>query len=185
MAYAANTLVLLASGPNGQLTYSHDAGSDTMATVFTAGYFNNTDDDLNLGFDDVVFSICADGHFSHIVSAVSSGSVTTQTVGDRGPFNGDFSTGASTPTIPHGLNEMGTGTCTSYLTQTPYPGSYLQIYQSGSATGAVVNVSSSGVTFDEKGSTSFVFTTVGGSIELLGVSTTVWTVKSASVMIMS
>lgn len=180
MAYTANTLVLNASGPPGQLEYNHDAGSDSMATVLTAGYFNNTDDNLNLTVDDVIFSVCSDGDIWHRVSAVSSGSVTTQTVGGAGPWNGDFSTGAATPTIPIGVNEMGTGTATSYLTPTPYPGAKLSVYNSGTSTGAVINVSSSGVTFTESGDTSIIITATTGNFELLGTSTSTWAIVSGA-----
>lgn len=184
MAYASDTLVLRSGAP-GSLTYYHDAGSDTMATVFTAGYFNNSDDDLNMTVDDMIFSQCTDGDFWHKVSSLSSGSVTTQMVSGEGPWQGDFSTGAATPTIPMGVNEMGTGTCTSYLTPTPYPGAKLTIHQSGSATGAVVNVSSSGVTFNEKGDTSFIITTVSGSISLLGISITGWAIVGSDAVTLS
>ena len=53
MAYAADTLALRSGAP-GSLTYYHDAGDDTMATVLTAGYFNNTDDDIRMTANDTI-----------------------------------------------------------------------------------------------------------------------------------
>ena len=71
MAYTAGNLHLRAGAP-GDLTYTYDAASDTMATVITSGYFNNTDDDLNLVADDLIFCQCTDGNMWLRVSAVSS-----------------------------------------------------------------------------------------------------------------
>ena len=188
MAYVADSLALRSGAP-GSLTYYHDASTenedDSMATVFTAGYFNNTDDNLNLTEDDLIFSQCSDGDFWHKVSAISSGSVTTQMVSSEGPWNGDFSTGAATPTIPMGVNEMGTGTCTSYLTPTPYPGAKLTIHQSGTSTASVINVSTSGVTFNEKGDTSFIIGATSGSVSLLGISITGWAIVGSDAVTLS
>lgn len=183
MAYAADTLALRSGAP-GSLTYYHDAGSDTMATVFTAGYFNNTDDDLNLTVDDLVFSQCTDGDFWHKVSSISSGSITTQSVGGEGPDNGNFSTSTAGFTIPMGVNELGTGTATEWKTPTPYPGAKLTIAVSGTAT-HIVNVSSSGVTFNKKGDTAIVFSAAGGGVQLLGISITQWVILSGSSIALS
>lgn len=180
MAYAAGTLVLNASAAPGNAVYFHDAVADTMATVMTAGYFNNTDDDLNLAVDDVIFSICSDGDIWARVSALSSGSVTCQTVGGWGPNNGDVSTATSGTQIAVGVNEIGTGTCTAWTTATPYPGARLTISLSGTSTGTIT-VSSSGVTNNAKGDTTVIFSGVaGGSLDLLGVSTTQWVILSSS-----
>jgi len=52
MAYTAGNLVLMANG-NGFNHYRYDT-TDTAATVDTSGYFNNSDDDLNLAVGDVI-----------------------------------------------------------------------------------------------------------------------------------
>src|SRR3990167_9985291 len=80
MAYTAGGLHLRAGAP-GDLMYTYDAGSDSMFTVATAGYFNNTDDDLNLTVDDIIFCDCTDGNMWLQVASISSGSVTTQWAG--------------------------------------------------------------------------------------------------------
>lgn len=190
MAYTIGTLALNASAAPGNAVYYHDAGADSMATVLTTDYFNNTDDDLNLVADDLIFSQCADGDIWHKVSAVttatagaiSSGSVTTQLVSGEGPWNGDKSTGSATAgvVLPVGVTEIGTGTATAFLTPTPYPGARVAVFQTGAATGAVIAVSSSGVTFNEKGDTSIIITAVGGGFSLLGVSTTQWAITSGT-----
>ena len=180
MAYTLNTLVANASAAPGNQQYYHDAGADTMATVMTAGYFNNTDDNLNLAADDVIFSVCSDGDVWMRVSAVSSGSVTVQTVGGLGPNNGDVSTATSGTKIGVGINEIGTGTCTAWTTATTYPGARLSLSLSGTTTGPVT-VSTSGVTFNAKGDTTFTFSGVaGGSVELYGVSITQWVILNAN-----
>ena len=185
MAYTAGTLVLNASAAPGNAVYFHDAGDDSMATVMTAGYFNNSDDNLNLAVDDVIFSVCSDGDIWARVSAISSGSVTCQTVGGRGPNNGDVSTGTAGTTIAVGVNEIGTGTATAWKTATPYPGARLTISLSGTSTGTI-SVSSSGVTNNAKGDTSIIFSGVaGGCIDLLGVSTSQWVILNSSLATLS
>ncbi len=182
MAYAADTLALRSGAP-GSLDYYHDAGSDTMATVFTAGYFNNSDDDLNLTVDDLIFSQCSDGDFWHKVSALSSGSVTTQLAGGGlGPNNGDVSTGVATAQLKVGVSELGTGTATNFGTVTPYPGARITVVQTGTSTNDTVAVSSSGVTFNERGSTTITLdgTAFIPGFSLLGVSATQWVIVSAT-----
>ena len=180
MAYASNTLVLNASAAPGNAVYYHDAGSDTMATVAASGYFNNSDDNLNLTVDDIIFSQCGDGDFWHKVSAVSSGTVTTQLVSGEGPWNGDKSTGTGGNPLKVGVSELGTGTATDFGTPTPYPGAKVTAFQSGTGTNHTLSVSSSGVTFNEKGDTTITITGIGGGVSLLGVSTTAWAVVGGS-----
>lgn len=52
MAYTAGNLVLMSTG-NGFNHYRYDT-TDTAVTVDAAGYFNNSDDDLNLAVGDKI-----------------------------------------------------------------------------------------------------------------------------------
>lgn len=52
MAYTAGNLTLMSSG-NGFAHYRYDT-TDTAATVDGDGYFNNSDDDLNLAVGDMI-----------------------------------------------------------------------------------------------------------------------------------
>lgn len=52
MSYTAGNLVLLSQG-NGFGHYRYDT-TDTAVTVDSAGYFNNTDDELNLRVGDII-----------------------------------------------------------------------------------------------------------------------------------
>lgn len=179
MAFDTSTLVNLTSAPPGSNVYYHDAGSDSMATVLTAGYFNNSDDNQNLVADDIIFSQCTDGDIWHKVSAVSSGSVTTQVVSGEGPWHGDKSTASQAFIV--GISELGTGTATAFSTPVPYIGAKLTVFQSGTATVKTVGVSSSGVTFDDPGNTTITLTgSAGANITLLGVSTSRWAVIGGS-----
>ena len=179
MAYTANTLVANASAAPGNQVYFHDAGSDSMATVLTAGYFNNTDDNLNFAVDDVIYSNCSDGDVWHRVSAVSSGSVTTQVVSGEGPWNDDKSTASQAFSV--GISELGTGTATAFVLPTPYPGAKVTVFQSGTATVKTIAVSSSGVTIDDTGSTTITLTgSETANVTLLGVSTTRWAIIGGS-----
>lgn len=80
MAYTAGNLVLLSYG-NGFAEYFYDAGSDTLATVMASGYFNNSDDNLNLSADDQIKVKAADGFQTLRVDTVSAAGVVTTEMG--------------------------------------------------------------------------------------------------------
>jgi len=131
MAYTAGNLHLRAGGP-GDLTYTYDAGSDTLATVLTAGYFNNSDDDLNLTVDDLIFIQATDGNCWARVSALSSGSVTLQFAGGNLPIQTMPATGTAVAlgaAMSIGQYEIGTsiGTATRFVLPTPYPGAEVRV----------------------------------------------------------
>lgn len=79
MAVDTSKLTLLADG-NGFHLYYYDGGSDRLATITASGYFNNTDDALNLGADDMIMAKGADGFQLLRVDAVngSTGAVDTE-----------------------------------------------------------------------------------------------------------
>src|SRR5688572_17383238 len=85
MAYTAGALHLRPGAP-GEYSYSYDAGSDSMATVAAAGYFNNTDDSLNLVAEDLIKCQCVDGNMVLKVASISSGAVTCQHAGGNLPI---------------------------------------------------------------------------------------------------
>lgn len=186
MAFTNTDLVLTASGPNGNLVYYHDAGSDTMATVAASGYYNNSDDSINLSVDDVIFAQCNDGDFWMRVSAVSSGSVTTQAMSFEGPWNGSLVATATASnnskiTVP-GITEIGSGTASKYtLSAAPYIGAKVTVTFGGTSTKArSITTNATGVTINGKGHRTMTkavgAATPGKSISLLGVSTTRWVI---------
>jgi hypothetical protein len=136
MAYTAGNLHLRA-GAVGELDYTYEAGSDTMATVAASGYFNNTDDDLNLVAEDKIFCKCSDGNMWLRVSAISSGAVTTQYVGGNLPIQ-TFATGTAGPLnlLSVGYYEVGTSiaTATRNVLPTPYPGAEVLVRKVDSGT---------------------------------------------------
>lgn len=180
MAYAANTLHLR-PGAAGNLAYIHDAGSDTMATVLTAGYFNNTDDDLNLVAEDLIWSQCGDGNMWHRVSAVSSGSVTTQFAGGDLPIQ-THSTGtaAALNTLSVGFYEVGTSiaTATRNVLPTPYPGARVLVRKVDSGTEVFAfDAGGSGattITYDSVGNRKITMRFEGEGFEVVGSSTSRW-----------
>lgn len=178
----------LQPGAVGDLAYIYDAGSDTMATVIAAGYFNNTDDSVNLQAEDIIWCQCGDGNFTLRVSSVSSGSVTTQFAGGNLPIQ-TFATGtdsalAATPAV--GFYEVGTSisTATRFVLPTPYPGAELVVHKIGSGT--------QGIDFDAGGSgaTAIVYNAANGrritlrmqgeSFHVVGSSTSRWRVYDVS-----
>ncbi len=138
MAYTAGNLHLRAGAP-GDLTYTYDAASDTLATVLTAGYFNNSDDDLNLVAEDLIFIQAADGNCWARVSAVASGSVTLQFAGGNLPIQ-TFSTSdgslSALQTLSVGYYEVGTSiaTATRMVLPTPYPGAEIIVTKNDTGT---------------------------------------------------
>lgn len=132
MAYTAGNLHLRAGAP-GDLTYTYDATSDTLATVVAAGYFNNDDDDLNMVAEDLIFVQATDGNCWLRVSAVSSGSVTTQFAGGNLPIQTMPATGTAVALAAAmagvGQYEIGTsiGTATRFALPTPYPGLEIRV----------------------------------------------------------
>lgn len=137
MAYTAGNLHLRAGAP-GDLTYTYDAGSDTLATVLTAGYFNNTDDNLNLTVDDLIYIQAGDGNCWARVSALSSGSVTLQFSGGNLPIQ-TMATGTDSGTLVAlsvGYYEVGTenSTASRGVLPTPYGGAEVIVRKIGSGT---------------------------------------------------
>ena len=79
MTIDTSNLTLLAHG-NGFHLYYYDGGSDTLAMIMASGYFNNDDDNLNLGVDDMITVKGADGFQTIRVDTVTAatGVVTTE-----------------------------------------------------------------------------------------------------------
>lgn len=174
MAFDSSNLVLLASGPNGQLLYAYEAGSDSMATVAAAGYFNNSDDDLNLTVNDKIEAACSDGDVTLRVESLSSGSVTTTPLGD-GPYRGDVS--AANATLAFGFSEIGSGTGSTFTLPTPVVGAKVRVQYNGTATAVrEVVTSATGVTINAQGDRTIPLDSEGHWIELKAVSTTRWAI---------
>lgn len=55
MAYTAGNLVGLVNAAPGRMLYRYDS-TDAVDAVEDAGYFNNSDDDLNLQIGDLIFA---------------------------------------------------------------------------------------------------------------------------------
>jgi hypothetical protein len=186
MAYTAGNLHLRAGAP-GNVTYTYNAtttgASDTLAEILVAGYFNNTDDNLNLAVDDVIFCRCTDGYMTVVVSAVSSGSVTCQFAGGNlPPQTPATGTGASDARLLVGFYEIASAVCTAshYFLPTPYPGAEVIVrrdssqeteehYDCGGATT---------VTLDARGNRRILITHEGESFHVVGVSSTRWRIMN-------
>ncbi len=190
MAFTNANLHLRAGAP-GDLTYTYDAGSDSMGTVIAVGYFNNSDDDLALVVDDLIRCNCSDGNMWLQVSSISSGAVTTQYAGGNLPV-GTLSTNTGTVSsaelanlITVGLYEEGTlhSTASRYALAAPYPGAEVIIRRDNSA--SLVHVfdagdsGATGVTFDSVGNRRISLSTEGDFFHVVAVSTTRWRIQAA------
>ena len=141
MAYTAGNLHLLAGAP-GDLSYTYDAAADTQATVLADGYFNNTDDDLNLTVDDLIWCQCTDGNMWLRVSAISSGTVTCQFAGGNVPIQASAS-GVTTEvalTVGHYVLGSAHGTSTEYVLPAPYPGAEVIVIRGSGSGGHSIDI---------------------------------------------
>lgn len=180
MAYTSANLANLVGAAPGNGVYFYDGGSDTMATVAAAGYFDN-DNNLLFAVDDLIFCQCSDGDIWIRVGSISSGAVTANVVSGEGPWNGVIGASVGTVTVP-GITEIGTGTATAHtMSAAPFIGARVVVTQMGTATGGITVVTSSvGVSVNPQGNRTISFTGQGQSVTLLGVSTTRWVVTAAN-----
>jgi len=140
MAYTAGNLHLRAGAP-GDLSYTYDGGTELLAPVLVAGYFNNEDDNLNLTADDVIWCQCADGNAWFRVLSVDSGSaVTLQFAGGNLPIQ-TFATGtvAAVNKLLVGYYDCGTAiaTATRMELPTPYAGAEVYVCKADSGTAGI------------------------------------------------
>ena len=189
MAYTAGNLHVRAGAP-GDLTYTYDAGSDALATVLTAGYFNNTDDDLNLTADDVIWVQATDGNCWARVASISSGSVTLQFAGGNLPIQTPTTgTVAAIATLLVGYYEIGSATgagdCTAsrYVLPVPYAGAEVQVVRTDSGTVARhfdCATSATAIAYDGVGNRRIELKTEGDGFHVVGSSATRWRIRSLS-----
>lgn len=189
MAYTAGNLHLRAGAP-GDLTYTYDAGAtDTLATVLTAGYFNNTDDDLNMTVDDLIFIQASDGNCWARVSAISSGSVTLQFAGGNLPVQ-TFATGtaAALNTLSVGFYEVGTSIATASrnVLPTPYPGAEVIVRKDDSGSQVFEfdagGSGATGITYDSVGNRRINLQNEGEGFHVVATSATRWRIQSLDIM---
>jgi hypothetical protein len=186
MAFTAANLHLRA-GAVGDLTYTYDAGTDAMATVAAAGYFNNTDDNINLAVDDLIWCQCTDGNMWLRVSAISSGSVTCQFAGGNLPIQ-TFATGtaAALNTLSVGIYEVGTSIATASrnVLPTPYGGAELRVVKVDSGTQLFEfdagGSGATGITYDAVGNRRITLQSEGEMFHVVGSSTTRWRIYGAN-----
>lgn len=185
MAFDVTNLHLRAGAP-GDLTYTYDAGSDTMATVNTAGYFNNTDDNVNLIAEDRIWCQCSDGNmWLRVTSVAAAGAVTTQFAGGNLPIQ-TFATGteAALVTLEVGYYEAGTvvATATRAVLPTPYPGAEVIVRKVGSGTQSqTFDAGGSGATsivYDAEGNRRITLRLEGEGFHVVGSSTTRWRINA-------
>ena len=189
MSYTAGNLHLRGAAP-GNSRYEYNATSagadDTLAEILVAGYFNNSDDDLNLVVGDTIWCRCNDGYMNVTVSAVSSGSVTCQFAGGNLPIQtgGSGASGACDARLLVGQYELssatGQGTSSHWMLPTPYPGAEVKVILEASM---VTNKhfdcgGATTVLLDSRGNRRIRLSQEGDSFHVVGVSTTRWRLQS-------
>jgi len=183
MAYTTGNLHLRAGAP-GDLSYVYDAAADAMATVAADGYFNNTDDNLALVVDDRVWCQCVDGNMLLRVSALSSGSVTTQFAGGNMPLQtpatGTDATLSAAVAVGH--YEVGStiSTASRYVLPTPYAGAEVIVRKNDSGSAIFEfdagGSGATGVTYDSVGNRRISLRNEGEGFHVVGTSATRWRV---------
>ena len=177
MAFNTANLVNVYSGPPGSGVYHYDAGSDSMATVFAAGYFNNTDDNQGLAADDTILCVCSDGDLFLRVASVSSGSVTTSAMSLEGPWNG--AAGSASAALSLGITEH-SGSASTFTLPTPVVGETVTVFKSATASGKVYTTDATDVTLSAGGERTITLDAQGAMFKLLAVTTTRWVVIASN-----
>lgn len=182
MAFAFATLYQQGSNPPGSALYVYRTADDSRATVEVAGYFNNTDDDQVFAAGDVIFVYATDGFMAIRVSAVSSGSVTTQALNITGPRQLSDNTSTATDTLGYGHTEIGTGSASKYFIPAPFPGAMFELYigaTAGTATSIELVTAATAQTINAAGDTTITMSRSGtlSWCQLEGFSTSRWLVK--------
>lgn len=168
MAFASADLTLLSYG-NGHGLYFHDANSssDTLATVAAAGYYNNTDDNLNLAAGDQIMVKATNGNAVLEVVSVSSGSVTTRDISVSA-----VQAGTTTQNLPAtGIVTLGSTTAGTHNLAPPTAGDRLTVINTGVAGNHIVTTTAS-VIFGSGSGTEVILPAIGVGVELLALSST-------------
>lgn len=177
MAFSATGLVLLSHG-NDKKMFRYDSTADTLATINTAGYFNNTDDNIRMVAGDLIYVKASNTTAVLVVSSVSSGSVTTA-VAESVVYHEDIagSTATLTASATGITNLTSTGVQTVALT-IPFAGAYKSIIKTGASTAIItVTSGSTAVTFNGT-NTNLTFDAAGEAVVLTGLSATRWAILS-------
>lgn len=186
MAFSYTTLYQVGQNPPGSATYIYRTADDSMATVFVAGYFNNSDDGLVMAAGDIILVYATDGFMTARVSAVNSGSVTVQTMSPGGQFNVTGDTDTATSTLSYGHTEHGTGSASKMFIPAPFAGAMFEFVigaSAGTATTVELVTAATTQTLNVAGHRTITLPRRTGaisSISLEGKSSTRWVVRSAS-----
>ena len=192
MAFETADLILVGGGNTGFLNYDYRTEDDTMATVEAGGYFNNSDDDVNLAAGDFIRVYATDGMMMIRVSSISSGSVTTQAMDAPGPINVTGDTDTATSTLDYGHTEHATGSASKAFIPAPFAGAVFE-FMIGATVGTVTScelvTAATTQTLDVAGHRTV---TIGrltggdGFIQLVGKSSTRWVIRGlGSVSVLS
>lgn len=198
MAYTQGNLYLVGSYP-ANASYNYDAGSDTMATVHASGYFKNSDSAdadiaFNLTVDDLIWCQCGDGNMWLRVSAISSGSVTTQYAGGNLPIQ-TLSTGTAVAlgaVMESGLYDIGTSvsTATRVALRVPYPGAEIIVNKADTGTriihfdagNSATAAQGTSVVYNANGDRRFLLRYQGEGFHVVGSSTSRWRIISMNMV---
>lgn len=177
MAYTDGNLVLWAHG-NGKKLFRYDSSTDAMATVNTAGYFNNTDDDIIMAVGDLIYVKASDSTAVLEVASLSSGAVTTSLIGGVGAEETVAGSTATVAIAATGLTNLTSTAAQTVALGGPVAGAKKSIIKTGGSTAIItVNSGSTDITFDGTNQ-NLTFDAANESVILEGISATRWGIMS-------
>ncbi len=175
MAFDTTQLFNVNGMPPGYAKYVYLENDDAIATVIASGYFNNTDDNQNLAADDEIEVRGDLGVYTLKVTAVSSGTVTTDVVKRLEKVE----TGATSANLSnHGLSRIGATAASTFQLDAPEgAGVVKRIFCTDAGTGITLTVNMGTGNIGVVGTATGValtFNAVGESVILVSTSTTSW-----------
>jgi len=177
MAYSAGNLHVIGGSSVGNLLYHYDYTTDSLATIMTAGYFNNTDDNLNLTAGDMILVNAADGTALVEVSSVSSGSVTLGVAGSKVIMDGSLVSSVTVDILNADVVVFTPTSVTTGLLMSSLPrkGQQITFINQGTTSSqtVAVSVASGAKIFSSDDLTSTITLKGGGAVTLLALTTSV------------
>lgn len=178
MTYTAGNLHIIGGSSVGNLLYHYDYTTDSLATVMAAGYFNNSDDNLNLAAGDMILVNAADGTALVEVASVSSGAVTLAVAGSKVIIDGSLvSSVAQTILNADVIVYTPTSiTLNTIMATLPRKGQQLTIFNQGASSSLTIaiQVASGAKIFSSDDLTSVITVKGGGCVTLLALTTSVF-----------
>lgn len=176
MAFDNDYLSLIGVGRDNKVFFydAAGAGTDTIATIKAAGYFNNTDDDIRMAAGDRVHVYADTGSIDLVVSSVSSGAVTCVAADVHVDIEAAVD-GTNMSNVGVTLLGNDTVSITEFTLDDPIIGEIKVIIQVDTDTNTrTVTTATTGVSYNQAGNRIATFNGADDALVLVGLSATRW-----------